>query len=449
MRRGRQAQECHPVPSRAMADEHSSVAEPATDPKTDGDAASPFLGPNAWLVEEMYEQYRSDPGSVSENWQRVLRGLPLEPSPTRDHAKLAAPAPAAPAPAPPPPPAVAAAPAPGRPAPGRRRARRGRRDRRRAGRQAHPRRRRRHRRQHGAQPRRPDGDQLPQRPGQAARGQPQGHQRLPGPLGRRQGQLHPPHRLRGGAGHRRRRAGHEQHLRRGRGRQATRRPPRPREHRPRGRHGEVRRHAARSSSPSSRDADTLDFAEFRAAYEDLIRKAKTNKLQVTDFQGATITLTNPGTIGTVQSVPRLMPGQGVIVGVGTIDYPAEWQGADERALGELGVSKVVTLTSHLRPPHHPGRRVGHVPEGRARAADGRARLLPRRVPRARRAVRRGQVAARRQPARPGGGPPPQADAGRHAHPRPPRPRPPHRRPRPAGLERAGDARTSSTRPPTG
>ena len=52
-----------------MADEHSSVAEPATDPRTDGDAASPFLGPNAWLVEEMYEQYRSDPGSVSENWR--------------------------------------------------------------------------------------------------------------------------------------------------------------------------------------------------------------------------------------------------------------------------------------------------------------------------------------------------------------------------------------------
>ena len=74
--------------------------------------------------------------------------------------------------------------------------------------------------------------------------------------------------------------------------------------------------------------------------------------------GATMTLTNPGTIGTVQSVPRLMPGQGVIVGVGTIDYPAEYQAADERALGELGVSKVVTVTLHLRPPHHPGRRVG-------------------------------------------------------------------------------------------
>src|SRR3954452_23524010 len=97
--------------------------------------------------------------------------------------------------------------------------------------------------------------------------------------------------------------------------------------------------------PVLRDADTLTFAEFHAAYEDLIRKVKTNKLTVDDFQGATVTLTNPGTIGTVQSVPRLMPGQGVIVGVGSIDYPAEFQGSDHRALGTLGVSKVVTVTS--------------------------------------------------------------------------------------------------------
>ncbi len=97
--------------------------------------------------------------------------------------------------------------------------------------------------------------------------------------------------------------------------------------------------------PVLRDADTLDFAGFLAAYEDLIRKVKTNKLAVSDFQGASISLTNPGTIGTVQSVPRLMPGQGVIVGVGTIDYPAEFQGSDERTLGALGVSKVVTITS--------------------------------------------------------------------------------------------------------
>jgi multifunctional 2-oxoglutarate metabolism enzyme len=97
--------------------------------------------------------------------------------------------------------------------------------------------------------------------------------------------------------------------------------------------------------PVLRNADSLDFAGFLAAYEDLIRKVRGNKLAVSDFQGATITLTNPGTIGTVQSVPRLMSGQGTIVGVGTIDYPAEFQGADERALGSFGVSKVVTITS--------------------------------------------------------------------------------------------------------
>jgi 2-oxoglutarate dehydrogenase E1 component len=97
--------------------------------------------------------------------------------------------------------------------------------------------------------------------------------------------------------------------------------------------------------PVLREADTLDFAQFFEAYEEIIRKVRTNKLAVTDFQGATITLTNPGTIGTVQSVPRLQPGQGVIVGVGSIDYPAEFEGADEETLADLGVSKVVTITS--------------------------------------------------------------------------------------------------------
>ena len=97
--------------------------------------------------------------------------------------------------------------------------------------------------------------------------------------------------------------------------------------------------------PCIKHADTLDFRAFLAAYEDLIRKVRSNKLSPDDFAGATVTLTNPGTIGTVQSVPRLMPGQGVIVGVGAIDYPAEYQAADPRALADLGVSKVMTITS--------------------------------------------------------------------------------------------------------
>ncbi len=97
--------------------------------------------------------------------------------------------------------------------------------------------------------------------------------------------------------------------------------------------------------PVIRDAAGMDFAGFWAAYEELIRKVRTNKLSPDDFAGATVTLTNPGTIGTVQSVPRLMPGQGVIVGVGRLDYPTAFQGADPEALADLGVSKVMTVTS--------------------------------------------------------------------------------------------------------
>ena len=97
--------------------------------------------------------------------------------------------------------------------------------------------------------------------------------------------------------------------------------------------------------PVLRFGDTLDFAGFVLAYEEIIRKVRANKLTVEDFQGANVSLTNPGTIGTVQSVPRLMPTQGVIVGVGAIEYPAEFQGSDERSLVHLGVSKVVTITS--------------------------------------------------------------------------------------------------------
>ena len=97
--------------------------------------------------------------------------------------------------------------------------------------------------------------------------------------------------------------------------------------------------------PVIRDADTLDFRSFVLAYEDLIRKIHTNKLSPDDFAGATVTLTNPGTLGTVQSVPRLMSGQGAIIGVGSLGYPAEYQGTDRRNLAGLGVGPVVTLTS--------------------------------------------------------------------------------------------------------
>ena len=97
--------------------------------------------------------------------------------------------------------------------------------------------------------------------------------------------------------------------------------------------------------PCIKSADQMDFAAFWAGYEDVVRKARAGKLTVEDFQGTTASLTNPGTIGTVHSVPRLMPGQGVIIGVGAMDYPAEWQGASEDALARNAVSKTLTLTS--------------------------------------------------------------------------------------------------------
>jgi 2-oxoglutarate decarboxylase len=97
--------------------------------------------------------------------------------------------------------------------------------------------------------------------------------------------------------------------------------------------------------PVIRDAQALDFREFVIAYEELVRKVHTSKAGPDDFAGATVTLTNPGTLGTVQSVPRLMVGQGAIVGVGSLGYPAEYQGADQRSLARIGVGPVVTLTS--------------------------------------------------------------------------------------------------------
>ncbi|HYJ77624.1 MAG TPA: multifunctional oxoglutarate decarboxylase/oxoglutarate dehydrogenase thiamine pyrophosphate-binding subunit/dihydrolipoyllysine-residue succinyltransferase subunit [Actinomycetes bacterium] len=97
--------------------------------------------------------------------------------------------------------------------------------------------------------------------------------------------------------------------------------------------------------PSIKGADGMTFAEFWAAYEDVVRRARNNKLTADDFAGTTISLTNPGTIGTVHSVPRLMVGQGTIIGVGAMEYPAEYQGAAPETLARLAVSKIMTLTS--------------------------------------------------------------------------------------------------------
>ncbi|MCW2623708.1 MAG: 2-oxoglutarate dehydrogenase, component [Mycobacterium sp.] len=91
--------------------------------------------------------------------------------------------------------------------------------------------------------------------------------------------------------------------------------------------------------------ETMRFGQFIAGYEDVVRRARDGKLTAEDFSGVTISLTNPGTIGTVHSVPRLMRGQGAIIGVGAMEYPAEFQGASEERISELGVGKLVTFTS--------------------------------------------------------------------------------------------------------
>ncbi|MEU1664532.1 multifunctional oxoglutarate decarboxylase/oxoglutarate dehydrogenase thiamine pyrophosphate-binding subunit/dihydrolipoyllysine-residue succinyltransferase subunit [Streptomyces sparsogenes] len=92
-------------------------------------------------------------------------------------------------------------------------------------------------------------------------------------------------------------------------------------------------------------AETLNFFEFWQAYEDIVRRARSGKLTMEDFSGVTASLTNPGGIGTVHSVPRLMPGQGLIIGVGAMEYPAEFQGTSQDTLNKLGISKIMTLTS--------------------------------------------------------------------------------------------------------
>ncbi|HEX8169801.1 MAG TPA: multifunctional oxoglutarate decarboxylase/oxoglutarate dehydrogenase thiamine pyrophosphate-binding subunit/dihydrolipoyllysine-residue succinyltransferase subunit [Thermoanaerobaculia bacterium] len=97
--------------------------------------------------------------------------------------------------------------------------------------------------------------------------------------------------------------------------------------------------------PNIKRAQTLDFAQFLKAYNDVVRKARNNTLEVADFEGTTISLTNPGTLGTVASVPRLMATQGTIIATGQIDYSAEYSASDPSVLADLGISKVMTMTS--------------------------------------------------------------------------------------------------------
>lgn len=97
--------------------------------------------------------------------------------------------------------------------------------------------------------------------------------------------------------------------------------------------------------PNIKGADKMNFSEFLDAYDDKVKRARIGKLEIADFQGTTVSLTNPGTIGTVASNPRLMAGQSLIIATGAIEYPAEYQAMTPAALSQIGISKVLTITS--------------------------------------------------------------------------------------------------------
>ncbi|MBM3783604.1 MAG: multifunctional oxoglutarate decarboxylase/oxoglutarate dehydrogenase thiamine pyrophosphate-binding subunit/dihydrolipoyllysine-residue succinyltransferase subunit [Acidobacteria bacterium] len=96
--------------------------------------------------------------------------------------------------------------------------------------------------------------------------------------------------------------------------------------------------------PNIKNAGALNFGEYLKAYDDLIQRGRKGKLALPDFQGTTLSLTNPGTIGTVGSIPRLMPGQGCIIATGAIDFPAEYLGTAPEMRAMLGIGKVMTVT---------------------------------------------------------------------------------------------------------
>ncbi len=97
--------------------------------------------------------------------------------------------------------------------------------------------------------------------------------------------------------------------------------------------------------PNIKKADTMNFVEFFHAYNTQVKKAREGKLEIADFQGTTISLTNPGTIGTAASNPRLMAGQSAILATGAIEYPPEYQAMTSAALSAIGISKTITITN--------------------------------------------------------------------------------------------------------
>src|SRR6266478_6515566 len=96
--------------------------------------------------------------------------------------------------------------------------------------------------------------------------------------------------------------------------------------------------------PNIKNAGGIDFQQYVSLFDDLVSRARKGKLTAGDFQNTTISLTNPGTVGTMGSIPRLLPGQGAIIAAGAIDYPAEYQGVAPEVRASLGISKVMTVT---------------------------------------------------------------------------------------------------------
>jgi 2-oxoglutarate dehydrogenase E1 component len=96
--------------------------------------------------------------------------------------------------------------------------------------------------------------------------------------------------------------------------------------------------------PNIQNAGSFNFQEYVGAFDDLVARARSGKLTGADFRDTTISLTNPGTVGTMASNPRLMVGQGAIIAAGAIGYPAEYQGAADETRAILGISKVMTLS---------------------------------------------------------------------------------------------------------
>ena len=96
--------------------------------------------------------------------------------------------------------------------------------------------------------------------------------------------------------------------------------------------------------PNIKNAGALSFPEYLAAFDDLVARGRAGKLGLPDFAGTSISLTNPGTVGTMGSIPRLMNGQGAIIAIGAMDFPAELRGMSPEVRAALGVGKVMTIT---------------------------------------------------------------------------------------------------------